>query len=237
MAIIFESGFEELPFTGLVKIPPWTNTVIDFGGTLTVEAVNPNQGIYNLNAFVSTHNKGSRAIKSFAAEPLTFLRLYVKFNELIVNAGALLYVCRLMWGDWQYSLCAGISKQAGVQEWFLSVTEAGVATTTYTVGATIVADVYYCIEIKRDVAGNTQELWINDVNVLSNTVAITRDADHGEVGIVWNTDNATAHRLFTDCVVIADARVYCKVAPPVPAYPLIGKPLIAPIIVGRPKIR
>jgi len=211
MAIIFQDGFETLPFTGLVKIPPWTATsIVGVGSALIVEALDPNQGTYNAKATCAAAVSNARCWKIFAANDPVFARYYVKF--LNINLPAPFDLCRLLTldaTDWQYLSAVTIRNNAGTIVWALDTFEAGVQTNTFSV-VTPVTGQWYCVELKRDVANNRQEIWVDNVSILTQNMAITTNTSRIYAGIYRNEQaNLNVNRF--DCVDVQDQRVFCKV--------------------------
>ena len=113
-------------------------------------------------------------------------------------------------GTWQFTVTTAVGRFGdGLLYWTMNVYEAGVIATKWT-AVTPVTGQWYCVEIKRDVANNLQELWVNGVSLVASNDAITNDTQDVRAGITWLT-NASLNINFFDCVVAADQRIYCEV--------------------------
>lgn len=212
MVIIFQDGFETLPFTGLVKIPPWTATsIVGVGSALIVENVNPHHGTYNAKATISAApGAAAWCSKVFVADDPAFGRFYVKFNTLGVGADNMrLEIFKLDANDWQYSSAVEIYRAGGVLYWGIATFEAGGFSEQHS-AVTPVTGQWYCVELKRDVANNLQELWIDLVSVQVRNIAITQNTARVRAGYTY-LETATLNIMFMDCVDVQDQRVFCEV--------------------------
>ncbi|PVX25433.1 MAG: hypothetical protein CW691_04625, partial [Candidatus Bathyarchaeum sp.] len=195
-------GFESGDFS------QWSDTAADYLCSATVESDNPYQGIYNGEFYCSTDSKSARAYQYLSPfQAITHMRIYVKFNELVTTVGGSFSVIRLMWGGWSYSVSAGITNDGGTQKWLLTVTENSNSSNYTSTGTSPEAGVWYCVEIKRDVTNNEQQLWVDGVSRIFATETITSNTSYGECGLIWNSDSSTAHTVYVDCAVIADTYI------------------------------
>jgi len=209
MAILFQDGFETLPFTGLVKVPPWTGTN---GVICIVENVDPHHGTYNAKFYDVPQGGGANAYKTgLAATAAMYHRSYFKFLVLPTTANSWMDIMGTADTDWQDSVFVSIRESGGVLYWGVTVYIAGVATRTYeAVASNPTTGVYYCIEVLRDVTNSRTKLWVDEVLKIDIASAHVGNSDRIWDGITFH-NNVADLACRVDCVVVAVHRIYCEV--------------------------
>ncbi|GAH79390.1 unnamed protein product, partial [marine sediment metagenome] len=236
--ILFEDGFETLPFTGFIKIPPWDAQ--PGTGVVTVTGALFHQGTYCEKIEVDNGEWGYANV-SFVGGNELYSRCYLRFDDAPDANGEFIplgvrnridgnnFVMPMLWHD------------GADLYWGVELREATVYdhTNLEAVASNPAVDTWHCVEtyMKSETGPATTDgiirLWVENVLRVEKLNCDITDGNINRIdcGTSLNSTGARIN-VYIDCVVAADARIYCKVAPPVPAYPLIGKPLIAPIIVG-----
>ncbi len=198
---LFNDGFESGDFSA------WTRTNISGAGSaLIVEDVNPHHGTYNAKMTASALGALVYCIKTFTATDPVFARYYVKFDTLALGAdGNRIEILKIDSGVWQYATAAMVRRLDGVLYWGIVTFEAG--TGTYVSSAvTPTTGRWYCLDLKRDVANNLQEIWVDEVSLVTRTVSITNDTARVRAGLTF-LDSSTLNVNFFDCVVVADTYI------------------------------
>lgn len=242
MAILFSDGFETLPFTGFVKIPPWDATAGT--GVITVTGALFNQGIYCVK-HEEDITEWNYCNKTFVGGVELYTRYYVQVDTVPTIGAQILRLGVRCRKDVNNFVQARMHHDGSNLYWWIESRESGLYQVTQeAVASNPVADQWYCVELymkteTADIANDgIARLWVDGVLKAEKLNCNFGTGNINRIDVLAENTNIPARvNFYSDCVVAADARIYCKVAPPVPAYPLIGKPLIAPIIVGRPKIR
>ena len=214
--VIFESGWENSGGVDVTDGGAWTGS----SGTPTVVASPVHHGSY---AMKCDHEGVEYVYKTFgSAYAAFFLRFYYRTDTLPPS------------GKWHdiVRFYEGASERASL---FLyhdgTYLELGIDINgAVEVHDVIAANTWYCMEFEYDNNDDLHHLWLDGGLIVTNTNAALGSVDTVQLGVAGT--NAYTGDSFFDCVVVADQRIYCETA-----YPLIGKPLISPIMVGRPKIR
>lgn len=207
MAILFESGFEELPFTGAVKIPPWTSVA----GAPIVQGAIKNQGDY-AGQFdrIAPEVAGSESARKQLATTYSelYLRAYVRVNAVTTyNRG---YI--FMLDDYgNYNVLVGANSSRNV---VLRYTSGGAlledtSATQYTL------DFWHCLELYALISDTVgvYRVYFDDVELadVAKTGIDNRlltDIEYIGVGLGYAFVGA---KVYIDCVVCADERIHCKV--------------------------
>lgn len=198
--VLFADGFESGDFTA------WTGTSISAGCTCEVENLHPHHGTYNARVLVTGASVNAYGYKTIASTTIAYARGYVKFNQLNITNGQSLPVLVLDNGNWQYGVYAAVYNNGGTLRWQLRSFDA-VTGTVNTLGThTPVTGVWYCVEIKRDVTNDLQELFIDNVSEASGTAVIINNSSRVIAGVQYQPQNDT-NELYLDCVVAADAYI------------------------------
>jgi len=201
MTELFSDGFES------GDLSAWTDTQIGTGGAVTVESTNPHHGTYNEQAVCDgTDGTWAACYKTFAGEAIAYARYYVKFNSIDITSNTRLEILALDDGGYQERLSAILFNDGGTIKWGIRVVEGGVGT-NHLGTHTPVVDTWYCVEIKRNVTNNQQELWIDGVSEVSATVTITSNSTTIRSGIVYQRTSTSGNTHYCDCVVVADAYI------------------------------
>lgn len=206
MAILFEDGFETLPFTGLVHVPPWTAA----SATATVVAAPVNQGDYagkfdRIAPEAAGAENASKLIGTTYTE--LYLRAYVRVNAVgVLNRG---YIG--IYDDWGNEIgLVGASAGRNVVLRYLS----GGAMLEDTSASQFTLDFWHCLELYVKISDTVGEdrVWLDSVELLDVAKAgldnrIARDLGIITVGLRWGS---VGTRVYIDCVVCADAWIGCK---------------------------
>jgi len=201
--ILFQDGFETLPFTGLVHVPPWTGT----GGAPVVQAVTVHQGDYA----AAFNANGEFCYINIAGQTTAYMRQYVNFAQDTDNTVRLMSLRSQANG-----FIGGVERYrvgVGNIQWRLGYLSG--AAILYTTSATPAfnADTWYCIELEVVIDGAAGEyrVWIDGIEEIAVTGLDTNDrgnVDQAESGT--RSFFGTLFNLYVDCVVVADQRIYCK---------------------------
>ena len=200
MAILFSDGFETLPFTGLIHVPPWTGT----GGAPTVVA-QPCQGLYS--AFFDADES---CYRNHAAQSTLSSRIYFKIVQ-DYQAG---YAGGFMWHVASGTpLCYGLLFGGGTGL-YLRYRDGAALFYSGVYAVNLVDGLFHCIELKTIVADPGEyRLYLDDVEVVTVVGKDTNDfgnVDRTVLGKSWDYGTPKASWLI-DCAVIADQRIFCKV--------------------------
>lgn len=207
MAIIFYDGFETLPFTGLVHVPPWTGVIVGTNDTVIVEATDPKCGTYNMLAYrdnIVSHNA----------------YVYKHFNPISEVWGRVFFKKTVGTASWQEVLVFNNQANgtianlriAGVNGWRLYYLSGG-ATLTANVNHAVDFTNYICVELHVKIHGATGEyqVWVDGV-LIYNLVGLDTDdrgnVDYLRIGDAGNAGTPSYTRF--DDVVVADQRIFCE---------------------------
>ncbi|MFA5307204.1 MAG: hypothetical protein WC365_07195 [Candidatus Babeliales bacterium] len=205
MTALFSDGFESNDFTA------WTSTATGGTGTLVVNATRPHHGTYSAYA-TGTCSGGYGTDYGYATKTITqanivYARAYFYFNTLTLSQWKALHLIYLEYNNQSNATVVGIYNDGGTLKWNLWGFEAdawfgNLSSVTPTTG------VWYCVEVKRDVTNDQNQLWINGVLVSTVNVAMAQGANKvfaGFPGIDATVDDVIS--LYFDCAVVADAYI------------------------------
>lgn len=205
---VFSDGFESNDFTA------WSD-ITQSDGTAVVEAVNPHHGTYNGKFTITVAGGNANCYKLFDATAIAYYRFYIKILTGIPigeNSG--------------YLRIGLIRNNAGAQanniielhitydvatsrtQWGVDIGGSGYVESSSSNPTT---GIWYCVEILRDNTNDLEKVWIDGVLKISQTVALTGDADLIRCGIFY-TNVISAASVVCDCVVISDT--YIGMEPP-----------------------
>lgn len=192
---LFSDGFETNDFS------KWDG-VYEENGTITVETNNPHHGTHNAKADVTAAGT-ARCFKTFTATPIAYERMYIKFLTLTLAVGKSLQLFALFDGTWNYGVYASV-ECPDVLKWCLITLENGSA--EWILGShTPTTNVWYCVELKRDVTNDSEILYVNGNVEASSSRAITTNSSILTAGIQYTND--APNTLVFDCVVAADGPI------------------------------
>jgi DNA-directed RNA polymerase subunit RPC12/RpoP len=194
---LFSDGFETNDFS------KWNATYAN-NGTITVETNNPHHGTHNAKADITSAGGTAEGHKTFAATPIAYERMYIKFLTLTLPAGHSLQLFSLEDISCNYSTIASVESPGGVLTWCLITIENSSA--EWNLGShTPTTNVWYCVELKRDVTNGSEILYVNGGIEASSARAITTNNSYVRAGIAYAT--YAPNTLVFDCVVVADAYI------------------------------
>ncbi len=207
MAILFQDGFETLPFTGFVKVPPWTGTGVGGGCTITVEA-DPHHELYS--ARVTGLPGWAYAYKTLgAAVNEAYICGYVKFT----NTPSLYIFCGVGWLNDAPQWAAWSTIDKPNNKW--GVWNQRGAATYWEAGVSVINNgQWYCLELYclRHATAGAVKLWVDSVLKVDQAGIDTGDDDLRRVctGTYHSVGGHTCD-VNLDCIVAADARIGCEV--------------------------
>jgi len=176
MAIIFQDGFETLPFTGLIHCPPWTATF----GTPTVVAAPVHHGSYS--AYFD--NRWDYCRKTIVGQTTVFARAYYYLTQLPA-ANQFMEIMRFRGGG-ATIMSARIRYDLGVLQVGFRRYVPGILD-VYT-NFNWLINTWYCLEmnfVKHAITGH-HELWVNEIQRAVNAGVNTSgaaDVDTVDIGV------------------------------------------------------
>jgi len=214
--VLFSDGFESGDFTA------WTGTASGAGGTITTSEEQRHHGKWSAKASIDglLPDEYGTLYKDFGSTYSTmFCRAYVRFtnvpafdtNQLQIGPVISGLAFNDLVGVWLYN-------NAGTIQWGLFyATDAVPWNWIYSSGPPVpTEDMWYCLEVKFVGANGTGEarLWIDGSPVLSITGLTNDDRLAQEVYVdCYAPSSGYATDVYSDCVVVADARIGCEKIP------------------------
>jgi len=198
MTELFSDGFESGNFD------EWTsNNTTD---TFTVDTNNPHHGTYDAEfSIASGATKYARCRKTIASNPIVYMRGYYYFDSFSTIT-APHHIGLISIGSYPNVATAIIVKSDATNYWGVEVWET--SQTKYVSAVEPTTEKWYCVELLRDVTNNIVTLWIDDVEVISESKAQTVNTTNVDGAISWITYGAAVGQC--DCVVVADAYIGCE---------------------------
>lgn len=216
MAIIFSDGFESNDFSA------WTDTqVTGVGSTITVESIDPHHGTYHCKAYTNTSAANAWVWKDIAEQSTCYGRAYIKIlSNLPSTPSDYYHPLGLFANSGATGLAyAAVYNDGGTVKWILRYRN-GANLLNSISSVTVSLDTWYCVELKVVVDGSVGEaiLYIDGSAVATETSIDTDNygnVDRFVTGERYATRD-TVHSIYVDCVVVADARIYCESAVSIP---------------------
>ena len=199
---IFTDGFESGDFSA------WDGTGAEPGCSIVVEAVNPHHGTKNAKCIVDGASENAYAYKGFAgADDIAYARGYFKFDDLPDADGDKIQLIEIRRSDrfWEYAIQGCIKHTGGSVKFVLTCWEAGVLSTVAS-DLEAVTGTWYCVEIKRDITNDLQELWVDGVSEATNNQVQSENNGSILVGLTWKTYGGT-DTLYCDCFSVDSAYI------------------------------
>ena len=188
----------------------WTgNNTAGVGSSATVESVNPHHGTYNAKFVASTGSGYAQAYKSgLTSSAIYYVQGYYKFDgSLPSSEGDRLQLGLVCSTTYSYGATIEIKYTSGARYWGITSFEASVEQDNYEASASnpTTANWYY-IQLKRDVTGDSIQLWVNGTSKLTVSRSITSNNNYVDVGIGWKNYASTA-TTYVDDVLVSSAPI------------------------------
>ena len=194
----FNNGFEESDFSA------WTGTV---GAPAVVNTSNPHHGTYHEE--VDTNNKEYCHV-TFTEDQTVYVRLEFKWDGSDPGNWQNVWSFLTLLKTATNIVIIGLLR-AGTGVWQIRFTTflPGQVDQYHTFAFSV--DTYYCLELYflRNVAG-AYYLYLDGVEILSRVGVDTTAVSGADVLRVGATVSRVAGTGWIDCVVVADARIYCE---------------------------
>lgn len=186
---IFSDGFESGDFTA------WTGT----SGTPTITHIPVHHDLHS-----AYFNADPEYIyKDFAGEDNTFARFYVYFDTLVGGAGVVVWLSVL-------TAETNLGQHSAIVEvrdghWCLETYEAGVSSVSAS-AIDPIADVWYCVELRRDVTSGVCKVFVDGNEVCTEDRGLTGNTIRFLLGVGAAGGGPTLD-FYGDCVVVADTYI------------------------------
>ena len=201
---IFADGFETEDDNFNVV---WTGKDVSGGvGSATVETLNPHHGSKNAKMVTNNVvNAYTNCYKTFSAQAITYLRYYVKLNNLPPANDNQMFLGGVADADGSDSVYSILKNVGGDIFWQLGVRITSVYTFYTEASASNPATgVYYCVEVLRDLTNQVATLWVDGVQKITQTgLSQTSNTAQTAIGIPYQS-YAVSQTAYFDCVVVAD---------------------------------
>lgn len=187
----------------------WTGNISVVGTTLVVSVADHHHGVNSMLATAGGAGGYKMYYKDIADHDILYVRLYVKITG---SPDVTVDFINLNDTGWGMHTGLGVtSTRALYLEWF------DVGWNSDTSATVLALNTWYCLEFMFDRTNGELGVWLDGVRIndLTHTaLALVATVNRVHVGLIGSTEQeiwGTA-TVYEDCVVVADARIYCEAA-------------------------
>ena len=196
MTTLFSDNF------GSGNFNAWTSVSSD-GTTPSTDNTNAFDGLHATFTTGGVEGYASASKSNLTSSSVCYVRAYYRFvSGLPSSDGDIIIFGGLVSNDYNYGAFIRITRASGQLYWGIDHWENGIEQATYEVSpSNPTTDQWYCVEIKRDVASDTMQLWVDGTSKVSVSRSISGNTNEAQIGCGWKSYSTPA-TMYVDSVIV-----------------------------------